>query len=44
MSISAREFEADIGVSPDRISGLSPSLRTFYLIAAAASQEGYAAA
>jgi len=44
MSISARQLEADIGVSPDRISGLPPSMRTFYPIAAAASQKGFAAA
>jgi len=44
MSISARQLVADIGVSPDRISGLSPSMRTFYPIAAAASPEGFAAA
>jgi len=43
MSISASGFEADIGVSPGRISGLPPSMRTFYPIAAAASLMGFAA-
>jgi len=44
MSISVRRFVAGIGVSPNTIDGLSPSMRTLYPIAAAASQEGFAAA
>ena len=44
MSISVRQLVADIGFAPDSISGLSPSMRTLYPVAAAASQEGFAAA